>query len=230
MKRSILLIFTTIALLFTVAQASATQLSTRQERLSYAIGVETGKAFKTHGVRINSNAFAAGLNDATRGTQLQLSEAKIRIVLADFRKQSLAKLETKMQQSASNNTQLGQSFLVKNKAKAGVITTPTGLQYKILKKGSGATPTKTDTVTVNYEGRLINGKVFDSSYKRGKPVTFPVAGVIPGWQEALTKMKAGATWMLYIPADLAYGQRGAPGAIGPNETLVFKVHLISVKK
>jgi len=230
MKRLILLTFTTIVFTLAAVQASAKPLKTRKDRLSYAIGVETGKAFKTHGVKISPSAFSAGIRDVTYGRKLQLSQAKIRRVLASFRKQSLAKLQAKMEKFSEKNKQLGAIFLVANKKKSGVITTTSGLQYKILTKGKGSSPTKNDTVTVNYEGKLIGGKVFDSSYARGKPVSFPVAGVIPGWQEALTLMKPGATWMLYIPSDLAYGERGAPGDIGPNETLIFKVNLISIKK
>lgn len=230
MKRTILLIFTTIVLVLAAVHASATQLKTKRSKLSYAIGVETGKAFKTHGVHINPAAFAAGVKDATTGRKLQLSNTKIRRVLANFRKKSIARMQKKMETFAAKNKQSGALFLVSNKKKEGVITTASGLQYKIVTKGTGEAPTKNDTVTVNYEGKLIDGKVFDSSFARGKPVSFPVGGVIAGWQEALTLMKPGATWMLYIPSDLAYGERGAPGAIGPNETLIFKVNLISVKK
>ncbi len=229
MKRSILIILSTIALIFAAVQAQAA-LTTKKDKLSYAIGVETGKAFKTHGVNINPAVFADGLRDATTEKKLQLTQTEIREVLTNFRKQSLQKIRASMQKSAMRNKKLGMAFLATNKDKSGVKITVTGLQYKIIKKGSGTSPTKNDTVTVNYKGSLINGKVFDSSYKRGKPVTFPVAGVIPGWQEALTMMKPGAVWMLYIPSNLAYGTRGAPGAIGPNETLIFKVNLISVKK
>lgn len=122
----------------------------------------------------------------------------------------------------------GENFLASNKSKPGVITLSDGLQYKVITEGKGPKPTATDTVTVDYQGSFINGKVFDSSYQRGEPASFPVNGVIPGWQEALQLMNTGSTWMIYIPSDLAYGERGAPGAIGPNETLVFKVHLISI--
>jgi len=124
----------------------------------------------------------------------------------------------------------GELFLEKNKIKPGVITLPDGLQYKILREGGGERPTDSDMVTVNYVGTLIDGTEFDSSYKRGQPATFPVSGVIPGWTEALKLMKVGSTWKLYIPATLAYGEKGAPPAIGPNQTLIFKVQLISVNK
>jgi FKBP-type peptidyl-prolyl cis-trans isomerase FklB len=131
---------------------------------------------------------------------------------------------------ADQNLKAGQAFLEANKTQPGVTTLADGLQYKVLEQGSGPKPTKSDMVTVDYEGKLINGQVFDSSYQRGQPITFPLSAVIPGWQEALQLMNAGATYELFIPAQLAYGERGAPGAIGPNEALVFKVHLIAVKK
>jgi FKBP-type peptidyl-prolyl cis-trans isomerase FklB len=124
----------------------------------------------------------------------------------------------------------GEAFLEKNKNKPGVITLPDGLQYKILIEGQGERPTDSDSVTVHYSGTLIDGTVFDSSYKRGEPAVFPVNGVIPGWSEALKLMKVGSTWKLYIPASLAYGEQGAPPVIGPNQTLIFKVRLIAVNK
>lgn len=124
----------------------------------------------------------------------------------------------------------GEAFLTANKKKAGVVTLADGLQYKVIKAGKGPQPTDNDTVTVNYAGTLINGTEFDSSYKRGQPATFPVDGVIPGWSEALKLMPVGSTWMLYIPANLAYGSAGAPPLIGPNETLIFKVELLSINK
>ncbi len=123
----------------------------------------------------------------------------------------------------------GDAFLLKNKSKKGVITLPSGLQYEVITQGTGKKPGKNDMVTVDYEGKLLNNQVFDSSYKRGQPAVFPVNGVIPGWTEALQLMPEGSTWILYIPSTLAYGEAGAGGLIGPNETLVFKVHLISIK-
>jgi len=132
---------------------------------------------------------------------------------------------------ATNNTgSQGEVFLDKNKTKKGVVTLNDGLQYKIIKKGTGPKPTLQDTVTVHYLGHLVNGTEFDSSYKRGEPATFPVSGVIPGWTEALQLMPVGSTWELYIPASLAYGEQGAPPSIGPNETLIFKVQLLEIKK
>lgn len=131
---------------------------------------------------------------------------------------------------AEQNKQAGEAFLSNNKNQPGVKTLPDGLQYKVITEGDGPKPTKNDIVTVDYEGKHLNGQVFDSSYQRGQPAMFPVSGVVAGWQEALQMMNTGATWELYIPANLAYGERGAPGAIAPNETLIFKVHLINVQK
>jgi len=133
-------------------------------------------------------------------------------------------------QTNTDNKTVGQAYLATNKAKPGVVTLPDGLQYKVIKEGNGATPAAQDVVTVNYAGKLINGTEFDSSYKRGQPATFPVNGVIAGWTEALQKMKVGSTWELYIPAELAYGANGVPPVIGPNETLIFTVELLGIKK
>jgi FKBP-type peptidyl-prolyl cis-trans isomerase FklB len=143
--------------------------------------------------------------------------------------------QTQMQSSPINtntnkNPSAGESFLMVNKSKPGVVALPDGLQYKIITEGNGIQPMDRDTVTVNYAGKLIDGTEFDSSYKRGQPATFPVSGVIPGWTEALKLMKVGSTWEVYIPATLAYGEQGAPPAIGPNQTLIFKIQLLDVKK
>ncbi len=229
MKRLLIPALGTALCLITTTQA-ATPLKSDHDKLSYSMGVMTGRAFKAHDIPVNPQAFLSGLTDGYQGNQTQLTEDQIRQTLENFQKQSMQKLQAKMKKMSEENAQKGQAFLDANKKKPGVVTTPSGLQYKVIEAGSGQSPTATDIVTVNYEGRLIDGKVFDSSYKRGKPATFPVNGVIKGWQEALTQMKPGATWELYVPANLAYGAQGAPGVIGPNEVLVFKVNLISVKK
>lgn len=209
--------------------ADSGALPNKNDRLSYALGAETGKSFKKHDINLNTSAFSRGLQDAMSGNQSLLTDDEINQELKDFQHTASTKLQAQMQQSAQKNQQLANSFLDANKKRPGVVTTASGLQYKILTPANGAKPTATDTVTVDYEGRLLDGKVFDSSYERGTPATFPVNGVIAGWQEALQLMPVGSTWELYIPANLAYGDQGAQGVIGPNETLIFKVHLISIQ-
>jgi len=144
---------------------------------------------------------------------------------------STVQTDNKANQSMQMNStkSAGEAFLEANKSKAGVVTLPSGLQYKVIKSGNGPNAKATDTVQVNYEGSLVNGKVFDSSYQRGEPATFPVNAVIPGWVEALQLMNEGSTWELVIPANLAYGANGVPPVIGPNETLIFKVELLKIK-
>jgi len=230
MKRLIVtLLGASMAASVMVAQA-AVPLKTQQDKLSYAMGASTGKVFKQHNIQINVSAFAAGLKDGITGSKAQMTDAEIQAALNNFQKQTMEKMKAAMQKLGKENAKKGAVFLHSNKSKAGVVTTTDGLQYKVIKAGKGKSPSLKDIVTVNYEGKLVDGKVFDSSYKRGKPATFPVGSVIKGWQEALTKMKPGAIWEIYIPAKLGYGETGAPGIIGPNETLIFKVNLISVKK
>jgi len=229
MKRKLITLVGAAAILCGTAYAGVTTLKTKQDKLSYSMGVMTGKAFKSHNVTVNPAAFSAGLGDAMGGKKLQMTQDQMQKVLTDFQKQSMTKLKTEMKVEADKNQQAGTTFLASNAKKSGVKTTDTGLQYKIITAGKGTKPSLNDTVTVDYEGKLTTGKVFDSSYKRGKPVTFPLKGVIKGWQQALQLMSIGSTWEVVIPAKLAYGQAGVPGLIGPNETLVFKVHLISVK-
>lgn len=230
MKRLIVTLLGACMVATVMAAQAAVPLKTQQDKLSYAIGASTGKVFKQHDIQINVSAFASGLKDGVTGSKTQMSDAQIQTALNNFQKQTMEKIRAKMQKLGQENAKKGAAFLGSNKSKAGVVTTADGLQYKVIKAGKGASPTLKDVVTVNYEGKLINGKVFDSSYKRGEPATFPVESVIKGWQEALMKMKPGAIWEIYIPAKLAYGASGAPNVIGPNETLIFKVNLISVKK
>lgn len=209
---------------------SATSLSTDTDKLSYSIGADLGKNFKKQGIDISPAAMAKGLQDGMSGGQLLLTEEQMKDVLNKFQKELMAKRTSEFNKKAEENKAKGESFLNENKSKEGVVTLPSGLQYKILQKGDGAKPSKDDNVTVEYTGRLIDGQVFDSTEKTGKPATFKVSQVIPGWTEVLQLMPAGSTWEVYVPASLAYGPRSVGGPIGPNETLVFKIHLISVAK
>ena len=199
-------------------------LKTTIEQASYAIGVDIGKNLKGAGVEVNANLVAKGIMDALAGGKLLLSDAEMRNAITALQR------EAKLAIAAEKNATEGKAFLAANKKKAGVKTTASGLQYKVIKAGKGASPKATDQVKTHYEGRLINGKVFDSSYKRGEPATFPVNGVIKGWTEALQLMKVGSQWELYVPSELGYGPRGTGADIGPNSTLIFKVELLEVVK
>lgn len=219
-----------ITLLCSASVYAATTMNTESEKLSYAMGYKTGQAMKAQSVTINTQDFTKGLNDGYTAQKPAISEDEMQTALTMMQKQMVAKMQQKFTDISAKNLMEGQQFMDKNAKETGVVTLPSGLQYKVIEAGKGDAPTANDTVTVNYEGKLINGTVFDSSYKRGQPATFKVGQVIKGWQEALQLMKPGATWMLYIPANLAYGPQGSMGAIGPNETLIFKVDLMSVKK
>ncbi|WP_173238484.1 FKBP-type peptidyl-prolyl cis-trans isomerase [Legionella antarctica] len=219
-----------LAMSTAMAAPDATSLATDKDKLSYSIGADLGKNFKTQGIDINPEALAKGMQDGMSGTQLILTEQQMKDVLNKFQKDLMAKRSAEFNKKSDENKSRGEAFLKENKSKTGVIVLPSGLQYKIIDSGTGAKPGKTDTVTVEYTGHLIDGTVFDSTEKTGKPATFQVSQVIPGWTEALQLMPAGSTWEIYVPANLAYGSRSVGGPIGPNETLIFKIHLISVKK
>jgi len=169
------------------------------------------------------------LKDALADGKTLMTEEESRAAIAELQAESRKKQEEKMQLAGDANKKEGEAFLEANKTKEGVVTLPSGLQYKILQAGTGPIPTSADSVVCNYRGTLINGKEFDSSYKRGQPATFPVSGVIKGWTEALKLMPVGSKWQLFVPADLAYGARGAGPDIGPNSTLIFEVELISIQ-
>jgi len=200
-----------------------------KDKVSYVIGMDIGTNLKKQGIDINPDLVLKGIKDGFSGNKPLLSEKEMNDTVAAFEKEMKSKQEEKMKQAGEKNKKEGETFLTENKKKEGVVTLPSGLQYKVMKKGSGKKPKATDTVTTHYKGTLIDGTEFDSSYKRGQPVSFPVGGVIPGWTEALQLMEEGAKWQLFIPSSLAYGERGA-GPIGPNATLVFEVELISIQE
>jgi FKBP-type peptidyl-prolyl cis-trans isomerase FklB len=206
------------------ASPSSAPLKDQKDKVSYSIGLNIGFNFKKQNVDLNPDALLAGVKDAL-ADKPQLTEQQVKETMAAFSKD----MTDKQKQAGEKNRAEGEKYLADNKKKDGVKTTASGLQYKVLKDGSGASPTANDTVTVNYRGTLIDGTEFDSSYKRGEPATFPVSGVIKGWTEALQLMKKGAKYQLFIPATLAYGDRGAPPDIQPNSTLIFEVELMDVK-
>ncbi|HAU1319624.1 TPA: FKBP-type peptidyl-prolyl cis-trans isomerase [Legionella pneumophila] len=219
-----------LAMSTAMAATDATSLATDKDKLSYSIGADLGKNFKNQGIDVSPEAMAKGMQDAMSGAQLALTEQQMKDVLNKFQKDLMAKRTAEFNKKADENKVKGEAFLTENKNKAGVVVLPSGLQYKVINAGNGVKPGKSDTVTVEYTGRLIDGTVFDSTEKTGKPATFQVSQVIPGWTEALQLMPAGSTWEIYVPSGLAYGPRSVGGPIGPNETLIFKIHLISVKK
>ena len=208
--------------------ADAPVLQGGKEKLGYSIGMDIGATLKRQSVEVDVDSLTKGLKDSYTGGKTLLTEEESRKTLVDYQKQVMEKQAEAMKQLGEKNKVEGDKFLAENGKKEGVKTLPSGLQYKEITPGTGKTPKPTDTVTTHYRGMLIDGKEFDSSYKRGEPATFPVSGVIAGWTKALQLMKEGAKWQIFLPPNLAYGERGAGRDIGPNATLVFEVELISV--
>jgi FKBP-type peptidyl-prolyl cis-trans isomerase FklB len=212
-------------LLLAAPALAADKPKSDKERFSYAVGWQIGQNMKQQGTEVDAKTLAQGLQDAQSGAQPRLTNDEMQVAVQAQQQRQVAQRET----LAKKNLETGKAFLADNKKKAGVVATASGLQYKVLKAGKGKQPKATDTVEVHYRGTLLNGTEFDSSYQRNQTATFPIHGVIKGWQEALPLMKEGAKWQVWIPADLAYGERGAGRAIGPNETLVFEIELLAVK-
>ena len=198
------------------------QNTTEMEKVSYSLGVNVAKSVQAQGLEsIDAPAIAKAFKDVFEGNDLDISEEEANLVLQDY----FTKINNKPQEA---NIGTGMKFLEENAKKEGVVTTASGLQYTVITKGDGEQPKETDNVTVHYHGTQLDGTVFDSSVERGQPASFPVNGVIPGWVEALQLMNVGSKYKLFIPSNLAYGERGAGGAIGPNATLIFEVELISI--
>jgi len=197
-------------------------------RISYAIGMTIGHNFQAQGVEVDTDLLIRGLKDMQSGGTTLLTQQEMRDTLGEYQKTLAANQRKMREEAAAKNKTEGEAFLAGNKTKPGVVTLPDGLQYKIITDGSGATPMMNDTVTVNYRGTFIDGKEFDSSAKTGHPAQFTVGSVIHGWTEALTQMKVGSKWQLFVPSELAYGERGRPG-IQPNSVLIFEVELLSAE-
>lgn len=214
------------------SDAPQANLSTNIDSVSYGIGYLNGQSMRQQGMDdIEAEAFVAGLKQAMNENDPQIAQTEINQLLQQYQMKAQQKAQQMRKEEAQANLEEGQSFLAENKNKEGVQVTESGLQYKVLEEGSGQSPSAKDSVTVHYEGTLIDGTVFDSSYERGQPITFPLNGVIPGWTEGVQLMKEGATYRFFIPGDLAYGMNPRPGGpIGPNETLIFKVELLDVKE
>lgn len=204
-------------------------LTTQKDKFSYALGMNLGASFKKQSVPVDPNILARGIKDALAGGKTALTEEQARAVLMEVQTEVRKKQQEEMQAAGEASKKEGAAFLADNKSKDGVVTLPSGLQYKILTQGTGPKPAVSDSVVCNYRGTLLNGTEFDSSYKRGEPATFPVNGVIKGWTEALQLMPVGSKWQLFIPSDLAYGERSPAPEIGPDSTLIFEVELLSIQ-
>jgi FKBP-type peptidyl-prolyl cis-trans isomerase len=211
------------------AKPKPVTLTTQKDKVSYAVGMSMAKTLQRDSLEVEPDILVKGLKDVLAGNKPLLTDEQAGATLAALQEEMRAKQQEKAQQAGLSNKKEGDDFLAANKGKEGVVTLPSGLQYKILTQGTGPKPTASDSVVCNYRGKLINGTEFDSSYKRGQPATFPVGGVIKGWTEALQLMPVGSKWQLFVPSDLAYGARGAGQDIGPNATLIFEVELISIQ-
>jgi FKBP-type peptidyl-prolyl cis-trans isomerase FklB len=224
MKKTSLLTGCILLSLLSFTSLAAVELKTDKQKLSYALGAYFSQGIKQQNVDLDIPTFLQAVADSLNKAPLQMTEAEIQTVLDQYKE----KLASERNAAALTNKTAGAKFLEINKAKAGVVALPSGLQYKIVKEGSGEKPVSTSNVKVNYQGTLLDGKVFDSSYERGEPVSFNLNQVIKGWQEVLPLMTVGSKWQVYIPPELAYGERGAGKLIGPNETLIFDIELLGI--
>jgi len=226
--RQVFMIILSIAIFFGVCVAGE-NLGTKDEKFktSYSVGYEVGGDLKSKGVDVNSEVLLKGVQDAMKANEPLLTRQEMRNILSDLQKKIIKAQEQKTKAEAERNLAEGNTFLAKNRTQQGVKVLPSGLQYRVIKEGSGKTPKADDTVTVHYRGTLINGTEFDSSFNQGKPATFRADHVIAGWKEALPLMKEGSKWQLFVPPQLGYGVRRV-GSIGPNSTLIFEIELISV--
>ena len=226
--KHVLTTFISVVLLFGVCSADdQMQLKDQKAKDSYSLGYQYGEIFKKQAMDIDMKVFTAGVRDALGGKEPLMSPAEIEENLSSLKKRLFTAQQLQLKEKAARNREEGEGFLAENAKKKQIVALPSGLQYKVLAEGTGKTPKAQDEVTVNYRGTFIDGTEFDSSYKRGKPESFQVNGVIAGWTEALQMMKEGSKWELFVPSELAYGQRGM-GRIPPNSTLIFEAELISV--
>ncbi len=219
-----------IGLIASFSTLAEPKLDNLKNKASYSIGINLGSQLSRTKDDIDLDSVILGVQDAFAGEKPRLTIEEIQQVMQEFQAQMQQKQMEKMAAISKQNKEEGKAYLAKNKTKKGVKTLESGLQYRVIKAGKGESPKASDTVVTHYRGNLINGQVFDSSYKRGEPATFPVNGVIPGWTEALQKMKVGGKWELVIPAELAYGSQGAGQIIGPDSVLIFEIELLEIKK
>ncbi len=209
--------------------ASNVDLKSDKDSASYAIGTNIGQSMKQQGLDVDADLLSAGLRDALKG-ESKLTDDQVRAILMAFQEKAMRQADEKRMKEGEEAIKKATDFLAANKSKPGVMTTPSGLQYKVIKEGTGAKPKATDQVKVHYTGTLIDGTKFDSSVDRGEPATFGLNQVIPGWTEGLQLMTVGSKYMLYLPPSLGYGEQGAGGSIGPNQALIFEVELLEIVK
>jgi len=224
MKKVFLSFLIALFSLSTASAWAAAELNTEKQKLSYALGAYFSQGISQQGVDMDIPAFMQAVEDVLNKAELKLSDEELQAVLTQYQE----KLANERNASANNNKAAGENFLAENRKKEGVVTLPNGMQYKVLKEGTGPKPKSDSEVKVHYHGTHINGEVFDSSYDRGEPISLSLAQVIKGWQEALPLMSVGSKYQFYIPAELAYGDRGAGTSIGPNEALVFDIELLGI--
>jgi FKBP-type peptidyl-prolyl cis-trans isomerase len=238
MKRSILLAGVIASSVLVVAckeggnapaEKKELALTSEIQKVSYGLGLNVGQNLQAQGIELDAQAFTTGLDDALKKAEPRLKQEEIMKAMQDFQQQQMAKRKAERDASAEKNKTEAAAFFAENGKKEGVVTTASGLQYKVITEGKGPKPTADDTVEVNYAGTFLNGEEFDSSYKRGKPVTFAVKGVVPGWTEVLQLMPVGSKWEVALPSDLAYGP-GGTGRIGPNAALKFTIELLGIKE
>ncbi len=232
MKSRLLVLLGVLLMALPVNAAEKSELKTPKEKLDYAIGIDIARNMKRLGVQVNLDTMAKGLKDGLSERKALISDEEIRQLLADYQTEMKVKWAEKTQLAAQGNKKQGDAFQAENKKKEGVVTLPSGVQYKVVKAGGGAKPTEADTVACNYTGTFVDGTEFDSSYKRGEPTKFKMdGGIIRGLKEALLLMPVGSKWQVVVPPELAYGERGGPaGKVGPNATLVFELELVSVQQ
>ncbi|KAB2822865.1 MAG: FKBP-type peptidyl-prolyl cis-trans isomerase [Paludibacter sp.] len=214
----------------TVLAAETAELKTPKDKVSYAIGMEMANSLKKNGIDVTPDVLVKAIKDVLTDQKTQITNEEAGAILTGLQEEMKGKRQESMKVLGEKNKTEGAAFLAENMKKEGVKSLPSGLQYKVITEGKGKSPSATDTVTVQYTGKLVDGTEFDSSYKRGQAATFAVNGVIKGWTEALQLMKEGSKWQLYLPSNLAYGETGtAGGPIGPNATLIFDVELVSLQ-
>jgi FKBP-type peptidyl-prolyl cis-trans isomerase FklB len=211
------------------APSLAPGFKTQKEKVSYAIGKEMGKGVKTQGIDVDPAIMTQGLKDGLSGAKPRMSEDELRQVITSLQQDIRQKQMQAQEAAAAENKTKGEAFLAENAKKGGVVALPDGLQYKIMTPGQGKKPQESDTVLCNYKGTFLDGTEFDSSAKAGKPVPFEVKNVIPGFKEVLQLMPVGSKWQVVVPSNLAYGERGAGGVIGPNSTLIFEIEVVSIE-